>query len=375
MRPFLRELLRCPACRGRLTAEVFVTDPHDQRVVEGLLRCGCGACFPVIGTIPRMLVNAQELFPDFARRHGVRLGTGSGGDRAGRHGASLSRTRKSFGYQWTAFSEMSCDFADNFWNYLAPATPDFFRGKVGADIGCGFGRHLYHAARYCDEIVGVDFSRAIEATDRNTKHLANVHLVQADLYALPFPDACFDFVYSVGVLHHLPDPGRGMASLVPLLRPGGTLFVWLYSTSRRVLNFLLECVRAVTTRCPHPLVQGLSWAAALVDYGGFVWPYRCLHAMPFLGRLIERLAPARIKLYSAYPFQVLYADWFDRLAAPIRYYYDEEGVRGLLIRAGVSDIQVTPTGLYGWRGCGMRPASQIRRDESTGTLSRKGTDG
>ena len=59
-------------------------------------------------------------------------------------------------------------------------------------------------------------------------------------------------------------------------------------------------------------------------------------------------------MYSAYPFAVLHADWFDRLAAPIRFYYSEEEVERFVQEAGISDVKVTPTGLYGWRANGVR---------------------
>jgi hypothetical protein len=62
----------------------------------------------------------------------------------------------------------------------------------------------------------------------------------------------------------------------------------------------------------------------------------------------------RIKTYSAYPFGVLHADWFDRLAAPIRFYYSEDEVERFAQDAGISDVKVTPTRLYGWRASGIR---------------------
>ena len=46
-------------------------------------------------------------------------------------------------------------------------------------------------------------ARAIDQAARNTQEFANVDCVQADLLALPLPDESFDFVYSLGVLHHL----------------------------------------------------------------------------------------------------------------------------------------------------------------------------
>jgi len=330
VRARLFELLRCPQCCRRLTSTSFVESPDDGEVVDGLLTCGCGQRFPIVDAIPRMLPNAFDLFPEFAMRCRERLGLAEPSASACSRGSferMQDRTRESFGYQWTEFSEMVCDFQENFWNYLYPATPDTFRGQLGLDAGCGFGRHIYHAAACGAEMVGMDFSRAIDSTHRNTRHMPNVYLVQGDIYHPPPAEDAFDFVYSIGVLHHLPDPQTGLQSLTPLLRPGGRVFIWVYSKSRRITNFFLALVRTVTTRLPHPLVNALSF---------------------------DRVMLPRIKMYSAYPFGMLHADWFDRLAAPIRFYYSEGGVERPAQNAGISDIKVTPTGLYGWRAYGSR---------------------
>lgn len=356
MRIRLLDLLRCPACIGNLQSVSFVTSGDDD-VVEGVLLCACGASYPVIKTIPRMLANAYGLFPAFVARYGDRgeLGIAAAARRSANSGppAIVVRTQESFGYQWTTFSEMACDYRENFWNYLEPATPEFLKGRLGLDAGCGFGRHIYQAATYDAEMIGMDLSQAIEVSYENTKELPNVHLVQGDIYSPPFAPGTFDFVYSVGVLHHLPDPERGVRSLVPLVKMGGTMFVWLYSKKRWLLNFALECVRSVTTRLPYGFVKGMSFAGALVD-AVVVLAYTTLRVLPAVGALIERITPARVKLYSRYPFQVLHADWFDRLAAPVRFYYDGPEVAEILENAGLDKVVFAPTGLYGWRASGIR---------------------
>lgn len=359
MRQILYQLLRCPACLGKLEATAFVQSADGEEVIDGLLACGCGASYPIVNTIPRMLRDASDLFPGFVERYrdrlGARAGAGASCSSVPAYDAVIVKTRKSFGYQWTTFSEMVCDFRENFWNYLYPATPESFRGRLGLDAGCGFGRHIFHAASCGAEMVGIDLSQAIDATYENTKQFKNVHLVQADIYALPFAPGTFDFVYSIGVLHHLPDPPKGVQALVGVLKPQGLFLLWLYSSTRSISNFFLELVRRLTTRLPHPLVNALSFLGAVVDQYAFILPYQIVRHLPGAGRLADKLAPPRIRMYSRYPFQVLHADWFDRLAAPVRYYYSEAEVRAILSGAGITDIATSATGQYGWRGSGIRP--------------------
>jgi SAM-dependent methyltransferase/uncharacterized protein YbaR (Trm112 family) len=351
----LLEWLQCPWCGGTFTVEAF-KDAGAGDVEEGVLRCSCGRLFPIVRGIPRILADAFALNPGFVTRHRDRLPPQlPQPDPAEPHANAIRSTRESFGYQWTVFSEMVVDFRQNFLHYIAPLDERFFPGKRGLDLGCGFGRHIYNAAKFGAEMVGVDISDAIESTRVNTQGLPNVHLVQADVYHLPVRPGVFDFAYSIGVLHHLPEPETAFQRVVALVRPGGSVFIWVYSNSRRIMNGMLESVRAVTTRSPKPVQQLLSFVGASIDWVGFVLPYRALSKMPAIGPVARRFGPPRLKVYAEYPFQVVYADWFDRLAAPIRFYYDGDAMRGWLERARLEHPAISPTGLFGWRAYGERP--------------------
>jgi SAM-dependent methyltransferase len=355
VKPRLVELLMCPWCRSELTMTSFDAATGGDDVIEGLLSCSCGRRFPIVHGIPRILENAFSLFPDFVQRHRDRLPAMDdvrSVDAA--EAEAIRRTRESFGYQWTQFSEMAIDFKQNFLEYIAPVDERFFPGKIGLDLGCGFGRHIYNAARFGAEMIGVDLSEAIESTRANTRDLPNVHLVQADVYHLPIRHGVLDFAYSIGVLHHTPDPEGAFRCLVPLVKPGGAVFVWVYSKSRRFWNFSLEAVRAVTTRLPKRAQKAVSLASAVVDFGLFVGPYKIASAIPAVKPVLDRMPLHRVRLYARYPFQVVYADWFDRYAAPIRFYYNREDMEGWLSRARLTRHVVSPTGLFGWRAYGER---------------------
>jgi hypothetical protein len=91
-------------------------------------------------------------------------------------------------------------------------------------------------------------------------------------------------------------------------------------------------------------LKAISFAAAFVDYGLFVLPARRL-----IGGSFSKWIPPRLAVYADYPFQVSFADWFDRLSAPVRFYYDEKDLAGWAERAGWSKYHIDPTGLYGFR--------------------------
>jgi SAM-dependent methyltransferase len=351
----LLDWMQCPWCRGAFTVEAFA-GTLETNVDEGLLRCACGRTFPIVRGIPRVLADAFASNPEFVTRYRDRLPASLPPVPVNAPNAdAIRRTRESFGYQWTVFSQMVVDFRENFLQYIAPVDTSFFPGRVGLDVGCGFGRHIYNAAKFGAEMVGLDISEAIESTRVNTEGLPNVHLVQADVYDMPFRPGVFDFAYSIGVLHHLPEPERAFQCVVRLVKPGGSVFIWVYSNSRRYVNFALESVRAVTTRSPKKLQQLLSLIGASIDWAAFIVPYRVASKLPAIGPVVNRVAPKRLRVYGEYPFQVVYADWFDRLAAPIRFYYDADAMRSWLDRASLGHTAISPTGLFGWRAYGERP--------------------
>ena len=62
----------------------------------------------------------------------------------------------------------------------------------------------------------------------------NCHLVQGDILRPPFKQDVFDTVYSIGVLHHLPNgASEGIQSLVPLVKNKGLFFIWVYGEMKK----------------------------------------------------------------------------------------------------------------------------------------------
>lgn len=328
--------LRCPQCTGQLVAEREA----------GLLCPHCDEAYPVSGGIPRMLSSAM--------RHAL-SGATTDGEVDQRHVA----TAQSFGYEWNHFPEMRAEWEQNFWDYFAPHTPESFRGKRVLDAGCGSGRHAFHAARCGAEVWAVDLGSAVEVSRRNNADNANVQVVQADLYHLPFAPESFDFVYSIGVLHHLPEPEAAFRNLLRYLKPGGQAHIYLYwqpegQPLKRALLALTGGVRRLTTRIPHRMLYGLSYPAAAAAFAGFVWPYQILRAAG-LGGVAERLP---MKQYAQYPFRVCVNDQFDRFSAPIENRYTRAEVRAWLERAELEEIVIRPN--FGWCATGRKPVGEHR---------------
>jgi len=331
--------LRCPCCAAEL--------PEGDEE----LTCGaCGVTYPVLRGTPRLLVPAlqEKLLPEVRRQTG-------GANAVDSVTEAKLRTAASFGYEWQRFHQLRDEWERNFLEYVQPRGPEFFQGKTVLDAGCGTGRHAYYAASFGAEVTAVDLSDAIDVAHKNTASTGRVRTIQADLYNLPFPEESFDFVYSIGVIHHLPDPEGAFRNLLRYLKPGGEALVYLYwwPEGQPVKRSLLACVsalRLITTRLPHPVLDWLSYPLAAAAYAGFVLPYRALRRLPGCANFAERLP---MKQYASYPFQVCVNDQFDRFSAPIENRYTRAAVLGWMERAGLEEPTVIPN--WGWLGSGHKP--------------------
>src|SRR5262249_30302717 len=106
--------------------------------------------------------------------------------------------------------------------------PEDLAGRLVLDAGVGAGRVSEIMARWGAHVIGVDLSYAVDVARENLAGLRNVLVVQADIGRLPFLSGTFDAIVSIGVLHHTPDTRRYFLALLPFLKPGGTIAVWVY---------------------------------------------------------------------------------------------------------------------------------------------------
>ena len=117
------------------------------------------------------------------------------------------------------------------------------------DVGCGTGANAAAVAEWgADAVFAIDMSSAVDAAFANTRELENVHVVQADLFRLPFRHETFDLIYSVGVLMHTPDTRKAILPLAPLLRTDGRIAIWVYEDFRGIERWWSDLLRTVTTR-------------------------------------------------------------------------------------------------------------------------------
>jgi len=131
---------------------------------------------------------------------------------------------------------------DSFIRATFPRSPFVELGKnEGVDVlvaGCGTGLHPIGTALKFQvaQVLAVDLSLTSLCYAQRQTHalgLNTIEYAQADILKLPSIGRTFDLIETSGVLHHLADPLAGWRALLLMLRPGGVMWVGLYSEIAR----------------------------------------------------------------------------------------------------------------------------------------------
>ncbi|MBI4056069.1 MAG: methyltransferase domain-containing protein [Elusimicrobia bacterium] len=323
------DFLCCPQCQSDLHLQT--TRGEGKEIIAGKLDClNCGQTYPIQEGIPRF--KTQQLQDEAAQ------------------------TIKNFGASWIKFSWLDPSYEQQFLDWIHPVNRNFFEGKTILDAGCGKGRHLVWAQRFkAKAVFGIDLSDAVQVAYRHTRQLPNVHVAQADIYHPPLRSA-FHYIYSLGVLQHLPDPEKGFHSLAKLLRPGGSISIWVYGRENNswIIWFINPLRRAITSRMGPWGLQVVSGAITAC----VLWPLLKLVYAPscrLFPRLARRLFYGEYLCYiSKFPFRDINSIVFDHLTPSIAHYLKREEIVRWFQNSNFREVQIQHHNRNSWKGFGTR---------------------
>jgi SAM-dependent methyltransferase len=242
-----------------------------------------------------------------------------------RHSAVKLQDRviEDFGRQWTVFDDASGFFGskDLFADFVRPFDLSQIRGWRVLDLGAGTGRHVLALLEAgAAHVVAVEPSQAIEVVREKTREFKDrVTLLQISGDGIP-PSAEFDAVFSIGVIHHIPDPAPVIRAVYGALKPGGTFVVWLYGKEGSELYLLLvKPLRWLSTRFPHwalvALVRALDLPLVLYLHLCRQLPSAPLPLANYLRSIIAPLPADKRRLVIYDQLNPAYAKYYTRREA------------------------------------------------------------
>jgi len=271
---------------------------------DGVLVCpGCRGQFPVENGIPRF-VGQEHL--------------------------------ESFGRQWNRYEVAHSDEDRATFEAKTGVALSELRGLRVLDAGCGGGRYSKIAAEAGAEVIAVDHTRAVDKAAQLCGPLDNVCFLQADLKHLPLEPASFDFVFSIGVMHHDENTRSVFDSCAEMVKPGGRFAVWLYRRNQWWQEAVNNVLRRRTTKMSAKRLE--RWCHVGAWLGG----------IPVLNRLLNKIVN-----FSNHPCREnRLCDTFDWYAPAYQHHHTVQELLEWFERAGFEKLAVLPPEksgcLYRW---------------------------
>jgi SAM-dependent methyltransferase len=258
-----------------------------------------------------------------------------------------TRTVEGFGDEWEAFDQSAINDEEHrkqFERYFAIFPLSTLGEAEGFDLGSGSGRWALLVAPHVRKLHCLDASsKALEVSRRRLSELSNVEFHLADAHAIPLPDASQDFGYSLGVLHHIPDPEAALAQCVAKLRPGAPFLLYLYYRFDqrpgwfRGLWKVSDWARRLVSRLPFPLRRTAAELIAVTVY------YPLARAARVAEHADRNVANWPLSIYRNHSFYTMRTDALDRFGTRLEHRFSRSEMEAVMTRCGLIDIRFSDT--------------------------------
>ncbi|MEK6258929.1 MAG: class I SAM-dependent methyltransferase [Planctomycetota bacterium] len=237
----------------------------------------------------------------------------------------------SFGRQWNKYEVAHDDEDRATFQAKTGVSLGALKGLRVLDAGCGGGRYSKVCGEAGATVIGADHSAAVSKARQLCSHWPNTAFVQADLKRLPLEPASFDFVFSIGVMHHDADTRTVFDAVAKLVKPGGRYSVWLYRRNQWWQEAINNALRRRTTKMtPEKLERWCEWGAWL---GG----------LPVINQTFNKVVN-----FSAHPNREnRVCDTFDWYAPQYQFHHTVNELCNWFRSAGFENLRVLPPERHG----------------------------
>lgn len=252
-------------------------------------------------------------------------------------------TVESFGDEWQAFHGFDEKEINKLGSeYFDIVTPQMVNESTTLlEVGCGSGRFLKYLSSKAGFLVGVDPSRAIFAADNLLGADEKIVLVKASANDLPFENESFDFVCSIGVLHHIPNTFKALQACVAKVKKGGYFYTYLYyNLDNRGLLFrslfnLSTLIRLGICKLPAKPKKVVCNVLAAGVYMPFILLNRSLKVLGLPATFRKKIP---LFGYENKSFYIIRNDSLDRFGTPLEQRFTKKQIQEMMEGAGLTEI-------------------------------------
>jgi SAM-dependent methyltransferase len=215
-----------------------------------------------------------------------------------------------------------------------------------AEIGSGAGRIIHMLLESgVQHIVAVEPSDSFTVLFRNIRNSERVTCLKITGEQLPaYGD--LDYIFSIGVLHHITNPKPVVEAAFKALRTGGQFLVWLYGKEGNEFYLaFINPLRVITRHLPHFALAGLVW---MIYYPLHLYIRLC-HRFPlplkrYLLSVFGKMSPEKRRLII-----------YDQLNPAYAKYYTRSEAENLLLNGGFKNVRIHHRHGYSWTVIGTKP--------------------
>lgn len=167
-------------------------------------------------------------------------------------------TNQSFSYKWNTFNDAALSKQESnkklfleHYNFTNESFKQYLSQKSTIlDIGCGIGYiSNWIASEFHKTVFGVDLTNSVDVGEKYfSENENNPNFIQADVGELPFENHTLDMIIAKEMIHHTPEPRKNFSKLVNLLKPGGSILIYVYNKKGPIREFCDDYIRKFTTK-------------------------------------------------------------------------------------------------------------------------------
>jgi len=262
-----------------------------------------------------------------------------------------NETCESFGEEWGKFNQINLNFveAKNRYNEYFKIFPwhKLPKNPIGIDIGCGSGRWDRFVASKVRKLHCVEpAKKAIDVAKKNLISFNNIEFHNCSLNEVDITPESLDFCFSIGVLHHLPNPRSALKKCVELIKPGAPILIYLYykfdnrSYVFKLIWQLSNISRKIIIKFPPRIKDLICELIAIFIY----FPLAKISFL--LEKLGFKVDSIPLSYYRNCSFYSMRTDSRDRFGTPLEHRFTRKEIINICEEAGLENTLFSPEPPY-----------------------------